>query len=117
MSTEIGAQVNGTIAGKDYTVRPTFAVLIRAEKRIGSLLALINRLGNGHALTCEEACGVIFEAINAEKQMGITMSSLSAWAMTDMGTLSDAVKFASEILFAGMPKRREDADESPQPAA
>jgi hypothetical protein len=117
MSTEIGALVNLTIAGKDFAVRPTFAVLIRAEKRVGSLLSLLGRLGDGQALTCEEASGILFEAINAEHPRALGYAAIATWASSGMESLTQAVGAAAEILVAGMPKPREGVDASPPTAA
>jgi len=106
------------VLGKDYEVRPTFAVLVRTEKRCGALMGLLSRLSRDGGISANEAAAVLHECVQSVDRKGPSFDAILAWATTGLVELSEACNGAAELLAAALPKPKEaeEGDASP-PAA
>lgn len=114
---DIGQVVKVRVLGKDYEVRPTFAMLVATEKRCGPLMGILRTLGDG--LTARNASAIVYEALAAADRKGApSFDAVLAWASSGFDELKAAHNAASEILSAALPqpKEPEEGADSPPPA-
>ncbi len=62
------------IAGQSLLIRPSFAALVAAEAAMGSLLALVERAGDGRLTMADSAC-LLFHCI-ADRPATLTMDDV-----------------------------------------
>lgn len=113
----IGEQVTITVCGKSYDVRPTFAMLVRLEKRIGSILALMARIGDGKGVTAEECAWILADAAAKSDRKAPDFAKVLDAICESPQALADATGQAMGVITACLPGREANEEEAASPPA
>lgn len=115
--TEIGSVVTVNVCGKEYDIRPTFAVLIRSEKKIGSIMALMSRIGDGKMMTAEEVAAVLREGVASADKNSPGFADILKSVSESPEKLAEGLTGALAIMTCALPKSRGEASEETPTAA